>query len=110
MIKGSHQRQNREEAFHSSPDRGRELMLDVQLNDTRHSAFAYSFLVSIDAELPGLIVLKFTSAEVRIEGGGLKSLYELFLSQRVQLIREWDHSTSENEVNIRRIQVIPLTT
>ncbi len=68
--------------------RGQEVSLDLRLKTGDCLGLSYAYLVAVQFDPSGRILLWFTSHHVTIEGRGLKPLYDALLRHRVRFVQE----------------------
>lgn len=89
---------------------GRTLMCDFHFANGNHRAFSYAYLSGLEYNPSRGIRLHFPSAEVMIEGRNLERLYDAFLTERVERVREGDPAMDfgeESEPFIHAMTVMP---
>lgn len=87
----------------------RAITLDVILKTGNRWAFPYAYLVAVEFDKSGKLVLHFTSHTVTLEGQYLESIYEALLNHEVGFIceqrRGYSSYADEKKTHIDRIAV-----
>jgi hypothetical protein len=87
--------------------RGQVLMLELRFMNGNRLALGYPYLVAVEFDASGTIVLQFSGRVVTVEGIGLGPVYSALLDHRVGYLQELDaerDSVDEGEPFIQAIK------
>lgn len=88
--------------------RGQLLMLEFRFANGNRMALGYPYLVGVDFDLSGSLVLQFSGRVVTVEGSNLLPVYQALLNHSVGYLQELDaerDAVTEGEPFIEGIKV-----
>ena len=88
--------------------RGQLLMLEFRFANGNRTALGYPYLVGVDFDLSGVLVLQFSGRTVTVEGSNLLPVYEALLNHAVGYLQELDaerDTVTEGEPFIQGMKV-----
>ena len=96
-----------------SADRMRKVMVVFRMLNGNAKALAYSFLVAIDLDPSGSILIDFTGYTVAITGRNLIPLFDGLAAHRIAVVREMDElqaeaNLPEEETVVLKIEIKPV--
>ncbi len=77
--------------------RGQLLMLEFRLANGNRMALGYPYLVGVDFDLSGVLVLEFSGRTVTVEGSNLKPVFEALQNHAVGYLQELDAERDQME-------------